>query len=51
VIKLIAMPEDQKWLKSSFANFKTGTNINLCDQDFGLRAYLRKFFISSNPKN
>ena len=51
VIRFIAMPEDQKWLKSSFANFKTGTNINLCDQDFGLRAYLRKFFISSNPKN
>lgn len=50
IIKCIAMPEDQKWLKSSFENFKTKTNINICDHDFGLKTYLRKFFIHSSKK-
>jgi phenylpropionate dioxygenase-like ring-hydroxylating dioxygenase large terminal subunit len=44
VIKLLAMPEDQKWLKSSYKNFRKEENINLCDHDFGLKNYLRKFF-------
>ena len=50
VIRHIAMPEDQKWLKSSFENYKTLNKINLCDHDFGFRNYLRKFFISSKQK-
>jgi len=47
VIRYIAMPEDQKWLKTSFKSWKEGESFKLCDHDFGLRNYLRKFFIPS----
>ena len=44
VIRYLAMPEDQKWLKTSYESQREGKSFNLCDNDFGLRNYLRKFF-------
>ena len=44
VIKYSAMPEDQAWLKASYQN-RQNKKMMLCDHDFGLKNYLRKFFI------
>ncbi len=43
-IKPLAMPEDQKWLKNSNSYSNQKSHV-LCDHDFGLKNYLRKFFI------
>jgi len=45
IICRVALPEDKVWLESSYQNWKSGENINLCDHDFGIKNYLRKFFI------
>lgn len=41
--------EDKKWLKSIYPNFKKGRKINLCDHDFHLKKYLKKFIVK--PKS
>jgi len=45
VIKILAMPEDQKWFKSSFKHWEKGENMHLSENDFGLKQYMKKFFI------
>jgi phenylpropionate dioxygenase-like ring-hydroxylating dioxygenase large terminal subunit len=48
IVSHVAAPEDKGWLKGSYRNWQSGINLNLCDYDFGLKVYLRKFFISSS---
>jgi phenylpropionate dioxygenase-like ring-hydroxylating dioxygenase large terminal subunit len=43
-IKRLAMPEDKKWLKNS-NNYSDQKSHVFCDHDFGIKNYLRKFFI------
>jgi phenylpropionate dioxygenase-like ring-hydroxylating dioxygenase large terminal subunit len=43
-----AQPEDQKWLKAIYKNHKKDNYI-LCDHDFSLKNYLKKFIIK--PKS
>ena len=47
-IKYLAMPEDQNWLKNSNNHSEQKEHV-LCDHDFGLRNYIRKFFVK--PKS
>jgi phenylpropionate dioxygenase-like ring-hydroxylating dioxygenase large terminal subunit len=47
-IKYLAMPEDQKWLKNSNNDSEQKEHV-LCDHDFGIKNYIRKFYIK--PKN
>lgn len=51
IIRHVAAAEDKVWLKASYQNWQSGENLNLCDHDFGLKNYLRKFFIGSPKSN
>jgi len=48
IIRRLAMPEDNAWLKNCYKNLQNGAKLSLCDHDFGLKNYLKKFFISSS---
>jgi len=43
IIRHVAMPEDVRWLGTSYKHWEKGINLNLCDHDYGMKQYLKKF--------